>query len=861
MREELPPEAFVACPSDLRLYPPGSSNQGSPTDNFQSKNIGKQRLDDSALTTVEDTPSLSSGKEESSTTEAEEEGGTPDLAPKFDNITVLDHRKKNRDNISISGTVRLVQEPTHGTRLTKSEAGRKISLGKDQFSTSTEIQRSDNILSSMEAKNIPPCNQHKITKNQPCEDRKNHLEAVPLMLAKEENKGLIEDKTELPFSVDNNEHAHGSMLVTPKHEFKSLKNSFPEINTIKPTYKGSPGETSSTTASFGNPDKVEEVIQNKFNSQETKNKFANKTCEIRNSAVKNNVKFQPSQEKSIMGKTNSFNPVNESDNGHLPSGEGVSTQKPGKEVSIETEESTSLPDQAKNSPDKKKQAGKLKNSNKALTWTKNKGTGVALGPRQLDWRVLSTEDPVDEKSYEKVYQQSSSTETQEDQGNHGTKSKKNQSILNKVESPSIIDNSSGGNPDIKKKRKKKSHKKPKKDQNYNSQNIEELKEADKLLPNQENKVQNPVREANITSRTGIKGNKSQFQSRATNNIKSSGTWSEGYFEMFYQNFKSAFCPSSKIESDEIYPGIKEPNQIQWGSEEEPNRFVDNSKELISKYRSTLSVDHDKMMLEEAVRDFYINHQTSSFMEKAVGIKFEFEFIKSISRYLKIQFPSEHIPLIDMDKDLYMKLRDMWKRDAKQLVNMIIHFSGNLEESEGLRRVNTMLKQISEYTTVVNWKLIKESLLKTNDLTKDEAKSIEEFYKLSTRFPKRINQIQDKASEPKFKPNTRFNILESLGVFKSKRHAPISIEKFANSIATNMEMRSLEADLEGGRWKYGIDPRRLSLIFSREKHGTGNEISSIVEEEKVQLVPGHISAEMHWVLETCALNDSLFSCTH
>ncbi|EFP92373.2 uncharacterized protein PGTG_18360 [Puccinia graminis f. sp. tritici CRL 75-36-700-3] len=154
MREELPPEAFVACPSDLRLYPPGSSNQGSPTDNFQSKNIGKQRLDDSALTTIEDTPSLSSDKEESSTTEAEEESGTPDLAPKFDNITVLDHRKKNRDNISISGTVRLVQEPTRGARLTKSEAGRKIPLGKDQFSTSTEIQNSDNILSSMEAENI-----------------------------------------------------------------------------------------------------------------------------------------------------------------------------------------------------------------------------------------------------------------------------------------------------------------------------------------------------------------------------------------------------------------------------------------------------------------------------------------------------------------------------------------------------------------------------------------------------------------------------------------------------------------------------------------------------------------------------------
>ncbi|EFP92372.1 uncharacterized protein PGTG_18359 [Puccinia graminis f. sp. tritici CRL 75-36-700-3] len=148
---------------------------------------------------------------------------------------------------------------------------------------------------------------------------------------------------------------------------------------------------------------------------------------------------------------------------------------------------------------------------RVASWTKNKRTGVALGSRKLDWGVLSPEDPVDEKSYEEnSYQQSSSTETLEDQGNHETKSKKSQSILNKVESPSIIDNSSGGNPDIKKKRKKKSHKKPKKDQNYNSQNIEEFKEAEKLLPNQENKVQNPVREANITSRTRIKGNKSQI---------------------------------------------------------------------------------------------------------------------------------------------------------------------------------------------------------------------------------------------------------------------------------------------------------------------------------------------------------------
>jgi hypothetical protein len=271
----LPPETLVTSTSDL--YPPRSSNLGSSIDNFQTTNIDKDRLADAVSTTELDKPSLSLGKEESSTNE-KEEGGTSDLAPKFDKINFRD----------------------------------------------------------------------------------------PLSLAKEEKKGQIKDKTELPLSVDDNEYAHGSKLVTPKHDFKSLETSFPEINTIKPNYKESPGEKSLIIESFDKPEKVENVIQNKSNSKEATNgkHFANKMSMIRNSEVKNNTKFQQSQHQSIMGKNESSGLVKELKNDHLSRGEEVSAQKPGKGVSVETGEVTSLLDLAKDSIDKKKQSGKLKNSNK-----------------------------------------------------------------------------------------------------------------------------------------------------------------------------------------------------------------------------------------------------------------------------------------------------------------------------------------------------------------------------------------------------------------------------------------------------------------------------------------------------------------
>ncbi|POW22399.1 hypothetical protein PSHT_01336 [Puccinia striiformis] len=172
----------------------------------------------------------------------------------------------------------------------------------------------------------------------------------------------------------------------------------------------------------------------------------------------------------------------------------------------------------------------------------------------------------------------------------------------------------------------------------------------------------------------------------------------------------------------------------------------------------------------------------------------------------------------------------------------------------------MLKQAYEHTVVENWKAIKEVLIKQGELTDQEAKDIEESYKLSERFPKRIyTQKKEDLNQPKLRIELLVEILSSLGVFKSKRHERFPIESYISHNPLLNANCHASVDLESRIVTNGLEPRKLinaleiykDTKFEKDPSKLAIQLSRLGG--PYELILWENSAENQWILEPLGYN--------
>lgn len=249
--------------------------------------------------------------------------------------------------------------------------------------------------------------------------------------------------------------------------------------------------------------------------------------------------------------------------------------------------------------------------------------------------------------------------------------------------------------------------------------------------------------------------------------------------ILYRRFKSAFQPGSKLGEDEIFPGIKrKPYTIM---------KVDNSladEKEIAEFEAGLTKSLDvirarSFMCKLSDQDIGKIHKFGmddlKHMWKELNL--DLDLMEILTRHLKFNNMSKHLPLNDLSLDVFMKLSNIWHNSSKDFIKGVVTSLQHIGIYEGLRRLHTMIMQISEHTIVENWKLIRNKLIETHKMSQKDAEKFEKYYKLSTRFPKLLCQIKP-TCRPNFEPHLQVIILNSLGIFHSKRQDSIFIEEFA-----------------------------------------------------------------------------------
>ncbi|KAH9459045.1 hypothetical protein Pst134EA_019195 [Puccinia striiformis f. sp. tritici] len=335
------------------------------------------------------------------------------------------------------------------------------------------------------------------------------------------------------------------------------------------------------------------------------------------------------------------------------------------------------------------------------------------------------------------------------------------------------------------------------------------------------------------------------------NVKSIDNYSTSSKILLSENFQFVFRPRSALLGDEIYPGIKSKTGIKFGFEIISNKKLKNKNiETANKKGINFNVGLNKSL----------RANKRLFTKETKEQNIDWNYIELLSIHLRIDDSSAHLPLVDMDLETYMQLRDMWKRDSKKFIALKLSFVGVIGIPEGLRRIKTMLKQAYEHTVVENWKAIKEVLIKQGELTDQEAKDIEESYKLSERFPKRIyTQKKDDLNQPKLRIELLVEILSSLGVFKSKRHERFPIESFISHNPLLNANCHASVDLESRIVTNGLEPRKLinaleiykDTKFEKDPSKLAIQLSRLAG--PYELILWENSAENQWILEPLGYN--------
>ncbi|KAI7952224.1 hypothetical protein MJO29_007855 [Puccinia striiformis f. sp. tritici] len=395
------------------------------------------------------------------------------------------------------------------------------------------------------------------------------------------------------------------------------------------------------------------------------------------------------------------------------------------------------------------------------------------------------------------------------------------------------------NQDIKTKQKKSTKKKKsnRKSNTNQRQNLKLIEDEDEWILNPDKSIMTPSQEG--------KNPIQEIKISIPDRLRSSHH--EVKHQLFCKKLWSAFHPGEKLEADEIYPGIERAKDSLGNSEEDIIRTANDSRTSSQMIKINFA-EKNGIAWSKALKG-YTKSKRTLFMEEMKNLNVQVSLVELLSRYLKIEDHSSHIHLSDMDRNTYIQFRDVWNQDSNKLTNLIVLVTGPLAEDEFLRRVTTMLKQIYEHTVVENWKIIKERLIKRKDITEEEAKGYEDFYKLAERFPKIVNQLLDNASKPTPKLQVEMDLMESLGIFRSKRHVPISINQSKYVLNPGLRIEHIEEDLEFMRRETGLDVRRLiSRLPLRLSRVTTEDYKLKLDKE--ELTPWGYSPESMWIAEKC-----------
>jgi hypothetical protein len=312
----------------------------------------------------------------------------------------------------------------------------------------------------------------------------------------------------------------------------------------------------------------------------------------------------------------------------------------------------------------------------------------------------------------------------------------------------------------------------------------------------------------------------------------------------YKKFQFAFELGSRIDGCEVFECFKKnPHKISKEIKHFSGEGLDN---MIKGQRKMIQNNHigqDDISGKDILRQWWKKSNLPP------------DLMEILSRHLKIDQDSKHLPLDDMTLDDYKHLIIRWKRDSDSFLEGICFSKMFIGTYEGLRRLNTMAKQISEHTIVENWKSIKESLITSDEISPQQAEEFEKCYRLSQRFPNILTQELYEPELKGFDPTLQVKILSSLGIFISKRQNPISNNDL--KLIKNSKIWKERDDLHLSSIHNGVNIEKVVSIFkkidqSNVKTTIINQVDDILKSnsmnssKEIKIVENSISSERRWL---------------
>jgi hypothetical protein len=310
--------------------------------------------------------------------------------------------------------------------------------------------------------------------------------------------------------------------------------------------------------------------------------------------------------------------------------------------------------------------------------------------------------------------------------------------------------------------------------------------------------------------------------------------------------------ANPFKEDEIYPGLKRPD-AKYDNEKTVDFRLAGPTGVSSKGSSSSSnggKGTDKSAKENmSLGEKTMNHQSgnSQWVKKWKEYDLDLKFMHALQHFLQVHDNSEYLPLNDMHIDTYNVLRDAWTHNRIKFMQGQFWVNQVLGVNESLRRIKTMVDHVAAISLVENWKLIKNHLIDSKQLTAREAKSIENYFSLSVKFP---NPLKDAPiiKETDLVMDCKRPILESikksLGIMGEYRPIPIR-----SSNTKSEHMYKLYDSTEKILPMIRSNGVALNLLFGARNlhvHQPGELKTSLEELSKYYVVPWEISAEKNFL---------------
>ncbi|KNZ58462.1 hypothetical protein VP01_1926g2 [Puccinia sorghi] len=313
-------------------------------------------------------------------------------------------------------------------------------------------------------------------------------------------------------------------------------------------------------------------------------------------------------------------------------------------------------------------------------------------------------------------------------------------------------------------------------------------------------------------------------------------------QLIYQRLSLAFHPAEfHLEEDEVFPGIKRPASriFQEDPAIDSPLVTQDFPVKITKKAEGKAVERNPTSDEKALPKLRGTWKPE-WVEMWRQSQLDFNFMDHLLLYLKVEDTSKYLPLNDLDHDTYRLFKEIWTQHPRKFMLGQFWVGKVLGTAETHRRLQTMINQISELTIIENWKIIKNELMMKKQLTKAEVRKIENFYKLSIRFPNPMNVSSIPSSSLKLhKKDLLAEIEKALGIKNSKRPHPVPLNEYNKE----QTLVKLQTELYLASRYSGIDVLKVKEIV--DFHFGVRDIIKVSANDFISL---ENSAERNWLLE-------------